>query len=84
MGCGQPIVIMLMYSNSRDGRSGEALGLKVTTNQLTKLVSPVLFGAIASALGLFAMFWINAALMAAGGALSRPKGGDAPADTGKQ
>lgn len=84
MGCGQPIVIMLMYSNSRDGRSGEALGLKVTTNQLTKLVSPVLFGAIASVLGLFAMFWINAALMAAGGAISRPKAGDAPVDGGKR
>jgi MFS family permease len=70
MGCGQPIVIMLMYANSRDGRSGEALGLKVMTNQLTKLVAPVLFGAIASGLGLLAMFWINAALMAAAGSVS--------------
>jgi MFS family permease len=73
MGCGQPIVIMLMYSNSRDGRSGEALGLKFTTNQLTKLVSPILFGTIASALGLLPMFWINAAMLAAGGMFSRPK-----------
>ena len=73
MGCGQPIVIMLMFSNSKDGRSGEALGLKFTTNQLTKLVSPVLFGAIASVLGLFPMFWINAALMVAGGMISRAK-----------
>jgi hypothetical protein len=62
---------MLMYANSRDGRSGEALGLKVMTNQLTKLVAPVLFGAIASGLGLLAMFWINAALMAAAGSVSR-------------
>lgn len=71
MGCGQPIITMLMFSNSRDGRSGEALGLKFTTNQLTKLVSPVVFGTIATALGLFPMFWINAALMIAGGLLSR-------------
>ena len=72
MGCGQPIVIMLMFSNSKDGRSGEALGLKFTTNQLTKLVSPVVFGSIAAALGLFAMFWINATLMVIGALMSRP------------
>ncbi len=73
MGCGQPIIIMLMFSNSRDGRSGEALGLKFTTNQLTKLLSPVLFGSIATALGLLPMFLINAALMVGGGLLNRPK-----------
>src|SRR5689334_3215904 len=56
MGAGQPIVIMLMYTNSRDGRSGESLGLKFMTNQLTKLVSPIVFGAIASGFGLVAMF----------------------------
>jgi MFS family permease len=77
MGGGQPIVIMLMFSNSKDGRSAEALGLKFTTNQLTKLVAPMVFGVIASALGLPPMFWLNAGLMAAGGAFSwshrRPK-----------
>jgi MFS family permease len=75
MGCGQPIVTILMFSSSKDGRSGEALGLKVTTNHLTKLVGPVVFGAIASAFGLSPMFWINAAMMAAGGMISRPKKG---------
>jgi len=73
MGCGQPIVIMLMFSSSPDGRSGEALGLKFAINQLTKMISPVVFGSVASAFGLFPMFWINAALMAAGGFASRPK-----------
>lgn len=73
MGCGQPIVIMLMFSNSKDGRSGETLGLKFTTNQFTKLVGPVLFGGIATALGLLPMFLINAALLAIGGAISRSR-----------
>ena len=73
MGGGQPIVIMQMFANSKDGRSGEALGLKFATNQLTKVVTPVLFGAIASALGLLAIFWLNSALMAFGGAMSRDK-----------
>jgi MFS family permease len=73
MGCGQPIIIMLMFSNSRDGRSGEALGLKFTVNQMTKLISPVIFGSISTLLGLPPMFWLNATLMIAGGLFSRPR-----------
>lgn len=71
MGGGQPIVIMQMFSNSKDGRSGEALGLKFMTNQLTKLVTPVMFGAIATAFGLLAIFWLNSVLMVSGGVMSR-------------
>lgn len=82
MGCGQPIVIMLMFSNSRDGRSGESLGLKFTTNQLTKLVSPVLFGALASGLGLLPMFLINAVLIASGGFFARPASDRSPGSSG--
>lgn len=70
MGCGQPIIIMLMFANSADGRSAEALGLKFTTNQATKFLSPMLFGVIASVIGLPPTFWLNATLMAGGGALS--------------
>lgn len=47
---------MLMFSNSRDSRSGEALGLKFTVNQMTKLISPVIFGTIATMPGLPPMF----------------------------
>ena len=39
MGGGGPIVIMLTYSSSPQGRSGETLGLKLTVNHLTKVVS---------------------------------------------
>ena len=72
MGCGQPIITMLMYSYSPAGRTGEALGLRMTFIHLTKLIGPVLFGAIGSAAGLAAMFVLNAAVMAGGGMLSRP------------
>jgi MFS family permease len=81
MGCGQPIITMLMYSYSPKGRSGEALGLRMTFIHLTKLIGPVAFGAIGSALGLAAMFVINAAVMAGGGILSRPKTARPPSDT---
>jgi MFS family permease len=73
MGCGQPIITMLMYSYSPKGRSGEALGLRMTFIHFTKLIGPVVFGAIGSALGLAAMFALNAAVMAGGGMLSRPR-----------
>jgi len=73
MGCGQPIITMLMFSYSPTGRTGEALGLRMTIIHITKLVGPVVFGSIGSALGLSPMFWINALMMATGGVLSRPK-----------
>ena len=73
MGCCGPIVTILMFSRSAEGRSGEGLGLKITVNHLTKVVSPVVFGAMGSAFGLFPLFWINALMMAVGGFLSRAK-----------
>lgn len=73
MGCGQPIITMLMYSYSPKGRTGEALGLRMTFIHLTKLIGPIAFGAIGSALGLAAMFVVNAAVMTGGGMLSRPR-----------
>jgi MFS family permease len=73
MGCGQPIITMLMYAYSPKGRTGEALGLRMSFIHLTKLIGPVAFGAIGSAFGLGAMFAVNAAVMAGGGMLSRPR-----------
>ena len=71
MGSGQPIVTMQMFSNSAAGRSGEALGLRMTVNHLTRVIGPVIFGFIGSALGLPAVFWINGLMLGGGGALSR-------------
>ncbi|MFH1604561.1 MAG: MFS transporter [Pseudomonadota bacterium] len=66
MGAGQPIVIMLIFHFAPAGRSGEAIGLKITTNHLTNIVSPIVFGGIATLLGLSPMFWLNGLMMAAG------------------
>ena len=71
MGCGQPVTLMLMFSNSVEGRSGEALGLRMTVNHSTRLVAPTVFGAIGSAFGLFPVFWISAVMMCVGGIFSR-------------
>jgi predicted MFS family arabinose efflux permease len=71
MGCGQPITIMMTFSGSEKGRSGEALGLRITANHLARMVMPVLFGTIGAAFGVFPVFWINAMMLASGGFLAR-------------
>lgn len=70
LGCGAPITLMLTYSQSPQGRSGEALGLRMTANHLARVIGPLVFGTIGSAFGLFPVFWISALMMASGGILS--------------
>jgi MFS family permease len=72
MGCGQPITLMLMFSHSPQGRSGETLGLRLTANNVMRVLGPAVFGSVGSAFGLFAVFWINALVMGAGGTLALP------------
>ncbi len=73
MGCGQPVTLMLMFSHSLQGRTGETLGLRLTFNNLMRVIGPVLFGSVGSVLGLFGVFWINALVMGAGGVLALPQ-----------
>ncbi len=72
-GCGQPIATMLMFSRAADGRSGEALGLRLTVNNFVRVIAPALFGFIVSGFGIAPVFYINAAMMGAGGVVSRQK-----------
>jgi predicted MFS family arabinose efflux permease len=66
-----PITMMLMFSQSAEGRSGEALGLRQTADNLTRLTGPLLFGMVASAAGLAVVFWLNAAMLGSGSLLAR-------------
>ncbi len=68
----QPISLIIMYARSPEGRSGEALGVRFAADNATKLVGPVIFGAIAAAVGVAPLFWINAVMLAGGGLLIRP------------
>ena len=87
MGCSQPITMMMTFTNSSEGRSGEALGLRLTVNHLTRVVCPLVFGVIGALAGLFAVFWVNALMLGSGGWLTRfegsnlkrPSGNDKPA-----
>ena len=70
LGLGQPLTITLTYERSPAGRSGEALGLRLTANKITQLAIPLLFGTLGSAFGVFPVFWANAAFLAASGAFA--------------
>jgi MFS family permease len=71
MGCAQPVTLMLVYSRAPEGRSGEALGMRVTINQVTHIVVPIFFGTLGSAFGVAPVFLINALILAGGGMLNR-------------
>jgi len=70
LGCAQPITIILTYNHAPKGRSGEALGMRLTVNKLTQIVVPLAFGAMGSAFGLVPVFWANGAFLLTGGFLS--------------
>jgi MFS family permease len=73
MGFGQPITLMMTFSGSTQGRSGEAIGLRFTANNLMRAVGQILLGSISAAFGVFSVFWINALILASGWAFSHPR-----------
>jgi predicted MFS family arabinose efflux permease len=79
MGCGQPLTIAIIYNRSPAGRTGEALGIRLTTNNLTHTGVPVVFGGLGAAMGVSPVFWIIAALLGVGALYSgMARGSDRP------
>jgi MFS family permease len=68
-GCGQPLSMSLVYNAAPRGRIGEATGLRLTVNQVTHLIVPLLFGGLGSAAGYTVVFLTNAGFLVAGGYL---------------
>lgn len=75
LGCGQPLSIILTYNRSPAGRSGEALGARLTVNKFTQVAVPLIFGAVGAQFGLLPVFWSNAAFLITGGRLTAKKNG---------
>lgn len=71
LGCGQPLTLNIAYNRSPPGRSGEVTGLRLTINNVTHIGVPLAAGALGAALGVAPVFWVNAAILAASGRLSR-------------
>jgi MFS family permease len=71
MGCSQPVSLMLIYDRAPAGRSGEALGLRLTINNFMHIAVPMIFGSLGTAFGVAPVFFANAAILTAGGIISR-------------
>ena len=71
MGCAQPVTLMLIFSRAPEGRSGEALGVRVTINQFTHIVVPVVFGSLGTVFGIAPVFIMNSLILGSGGWLNR-------------
>ncbi|RAS86612.1 hypothetical protein A3863_17590 [Priestia endophytica] len=63
LGCCQPLSIVMAYSHSPQGRTGEVLGIRLTINKSVQFLVPIIFGSLGSLLGFFPVFWSNAALL---------------------
>ncbi len=70
LGCAQPLTILLTYNHAPEGRSGEALGMRLTVNKFTQILVPLAFGALGSAFGLLPVFWANGVFLLGGGMVS--------------
>lgn len=71
VGCGQPMSMSLIYVLAPRGRASEAAGMRVTVNNLTHLVIPLLFGSVGTAFGYAPVWLANSALLGVGGWLVR-------------
>ncbi len=65
-GVGQPLAMTLLFNASPRERAAEATGMRITVNQVTHFVIPLLFGAVGSVAGFTAVFLTNAGFLAAG------------------
>ena len=70
LGSAQPLTIILTYNHAPQGRSGEALGLRIMANKVTQIGVPLAFGGIGAALGAAPVFLATAAFLLAAGLLS--------------
>jgi predicted MFS family arabinose efflux permease len=75
MGCAQPVTLMLIFSRAPEGRSGEALGMRITINQFMHIAVPIVFGSLGTMFGVAPVFFINSAILAGGGWLNRERKG---------
>ena len=66
LGAAQPLTMTLNHDHSPPRRIGESLGVRTTVVCSFQFGMPLAFGALGSLLGLAPVFWVVAAVMAAG------------------
>lgn len=60
LGCGQPLSMTLAFNRSPQGRAGEVTGLRLSANNLARVIIPVICGALGGAFGAVPVFLLNA------------------------
>ena len=68
LGCGvnHPLSNVLLIEYAPEGRSGEAFGLRNTVSHVMQVAMPLAMGALSSAAGITAVFWLTAGVGYAG------------------
>jgi predicted MFS family arabinose efflux permease len=70
LGSAQPLTIILTYNQAPEGRSGEALGMRIMANKVTQIAVPLLFGGLGAAMGAAPVFLATGAFLFVAGLLS--------------
>lgn len=65
LGCGQPLSMSIGFNRSPEGRAGEVTGLRLSANNVARVVIPVVCGALGGAFGAAPVFVVNAVNLAA-------------------
>jgi MFS family permease len=65
LGCGQPLSMTIGFNRSPEGRAGEVTGLRLSANNLARVIIPVVCGAVGGAFGVAPVFLVNAVNLAA-------------------
>lgn len=63
VGVNLPVSIMVMVDAVGDGQRGRLMGLRLLSNRVSQIVSPLTFGLVGSAFGLTAAFWSAGGLL---------------------
>ncbi|MGI6451330.1 MAG: MFS transporter [Desulfitobacteriia bacterium] len=66
LGCGQPLSMVMAYSASPLGRTGEVLGVRLTVNKTVQFFVPIIFGSVGTLVGALPIFWANTLMMIGG------------------
>ena len=66
LGCGQPLSMSTTYNASPQSRTGEVLGLRLSTNRLSQLIAPVFFGIIGTWIGVISVFFLSGIFLIGG------------------
>jgi MFS family permease len=60
VGCTQPLLMASAFDAAPPGRAGEVTGLRLTANNLARIVMPLVAGTLGAAFGAAPVFWLNA------------------------